>query len=108
MGGGLAPPAGEARAAPPTAYRTTDGTAETLNEATPLSLLVPTGEHAALIFQPPQATDTWSPGRYVLKVLLGPVPEGGPGVPSSAWVALDVEDAASDPVQADRPGPFRP
>src|SRR3989304_2591031 len=93
---------------PPAASRTTAGTAEILNEAPPLSLLVPTGEHAALIFQPPQATDTWSPGRYVLKVLLGPVPEGGPGVPSSAWFAIDVEQAAPDPDQGDRPSPFSP
>ena len=107
-GMGYCAPDGAAAAATPTVYRITDGTAEILNEATPLSLLVPTGEHAALIFQPPQATDTWSPGRYVLKVLLGPVPEGGPGVPSSAWFAIDVEQAASDPVQADRPSPFSP
>jgi len=36
------------------------------------------------------------------------VPQGGPGVPSSARFAIDVEHAASDPIQADRPSPFSP
>src|SRR3989304_6061250 len=56
-GMGYCAPDGAAAAATPTVYRITDGTAEILNEATPLSLLVPTREHAALLFQPPPATD---------------------------------------------------
>lgn len=93
---------------PPHVFRVVDGVTTMVDETSALRLMVPTGHHAARIFQPPQGTDTWSPGRYVVEVRLGHVPEGGPGVPSSAWFAIDVEHAASDPVQADGRSLFSP
>jgi hypothetical protein len=85
-------------AATPHIYRITDGTATRVDEAAALRLVRPAGTRAARIFQPPTGTEPWSPGRYVVEVLVSPAGGDGQGTSSAAWFAIDVEQAPSDPV----------
>jgi len=86
----------------PHVYRVTDGAAAKVDETEALRLIRPTGPHAARIFQPPTGTDTWSPGRYVVEVLMSPAGRRDNLAEASAqWFAIDVEQAPSDPAGSD-------
>jgi len=91
----------------PHVFRVVDGTATMIDGTATLRLAVPTGFHAARVYQPPQGDDAWAPGRYVVQVLPAITAGAKPDPLASAWFALDVVSEAGRSVE---PGarPFSP
>jgi hypothetical protein len=91
---GFCPPDSVVAADVARVYRVDDGRAERVGGDADLTLLVPTGHHAARVFRPPSGIDAWAPGLYVVEVPIAGGSAGGASGPSSMWFDIQVDQTA--------------